>query len=963
MQNTFIVVPSGRAAPAFKSMSDAAFGNLSNAPVFAPQKGDISIVAGYRFVGHLEVGVAVPRTETFIRHNQANFAVEVGKATWNASGDVLSCITVGRQGHTTEIQLQGASFKVDTPSKLQIGIISPEQDASILTPLPLAVSFFTGQDNTGVIVVNQNGSLQIVEGWEITADAFIWKSGGELIQSYPRSVHIAVTGATVGGLAAVDTTYGQPVALLSSTPLAVTVATLTLTDNRTGAIQTQTVTMLPKLVASDRTVTTVAGTDFALDIATLCNLGRANLIDYSITGGVLPQGLTLVNGILSGVFGADRLTELTILVTDLAGQTDSLILTFNIKPQTNVSIDLPPAVKGAVYRYIPRLPVGFESIVLNAPLPAGLQLNPATGEFFGTIAAGVTLGSKPISVTVTVNGSSEVIELTLDVMALITVSYSLGDNVYHLLDSGVSTPLHKDALISLLIDGGSHRYAVSANNGAVVSLNNQVQFLNVGDTILTVIDRTTRAQVSFTFTVTAQEGIFAYAVNSSVTQNQKNRPLVCEVGKPLVVGFARWTIIDYDSNRLLKLLPINADNFAQVGEGTPFALFTSKTNDAKLQMPRAINFVSALGLDDQIIISTADVIFGLGRMNDENLKYAVAITTVNGVRMAEIRVGIDAVENSRVAVTAGQVLKVAIINGRFGMYLDGTLRSSVAGDNLSFWDFIVITRRTGLKLGGQITGLEYSIVTEGTPDAIGTIHPQTGLYTPSDENVSVVSVKGQVPNTTEGAYQTDIVVIRGSVLESFARAKLQNRPLYVWIGDQERGDNKRLRFTEDGRPDANQIRNAVHVGKLQASGKWDAAEKRNDFSNDTGVYDTGYILTKYTITGNVLNVINPRIVKTLVPFIEVHSEEIGSLAFSQKASGCIPRRRVVLVWESTACLGGTKTVWDAIEFPNAKSFTPFNWEIGSDVATHLAMSIEAYPDEETNHLWHLYRFDSQFVEL
>ena len=111
---------------------------------------------------------------------------------------------------------------------------------------------------------------------------------------------------------------------------------------------------------------------------------------WSITGGVIPQGLTLdpSSGTISGTATAPGIASLTITVTDSVGRTVSKTLTIHAVLPLTISntTPLPAATLSSAYSLLLAASGGTPPYTWSAggSLPTGLLLNATTGQISGT---------------------------------------------------------------------------------------------------------------------------------------------------------------------------------------------------------------------------------------------------------------------------------------------------------------------------------------------------------------------------------------------------------------------------------------------------------------------------------------------------------------------------------------------------------------------------------------------------
>lgn len=136
---------------------------------------------------------------------------------------------------------------------------------------------------------------------------------------------------------------------------------------------------------------------------TLQTTGGTAPVTFAVTAGVLPAGLTLnaAAGVITGTPSAPGAYSFTVTATDANGGTSSQTYSGTIAPPVAITTPaLPVPEQGQPYNQTVQTNGGvapFTFAVTGGSLPAGLQLDPATGVISGTLT-----GSGTYSFTVTV---------------------------------------------------------------------------------------------------------------------------------------------------------------------------------------------------------------------------------------------------------------------------------------------------------------------------------------------------------------------------------------------------------------------------------------------------------------------------------------------------------------------------------------------------------------------------------
>lgn len=123
----------------------------------------------------------------------------------------------------------------------------------------------------------------------------------------------------------------------------------------------------------------------------ISSTGGTGTIDYTVSSGTLPPGVTLaLNGTLSGTPGAPGTFIFTVTATDDNGCTGSITYNWVISPCPPITLNpatLPNGTPGTPYNQTITQTGGtgtFTYAVTSGTLPPGLTLNPVTGDLSGT---------------------------------------------------------------------------------------------------------------------------------------------------------------------------------------------------------------------------------------------------------------------------------------------------------------------------------------------------------------------------------------------------------------------------------------------------------------------------------------------------------------------------------------------------------------------------------------------------
>lgn len=801
-------------------------------------------------------------------------------------------------------------------------------------------------------VTFDNGETDI--SFVLKKDALEIKEAGVVLESIPRTWSATVVGGAgtmdSSGLAAGDDLPFSSSDTLSAAGAPVN-GTMSIVSNF-GNTTVYTVKVGAVMTVADDTLTIpdlTAQTAGVYDVATDFT-GGTGTKSYTHLKGGLPPGMTFTGHSLSGTPSVDGNYSFVIRLTDELGQRQDIQYTVLVKPAGNVTFNPPPGVVDAIYSYIPKFPSGWSIEVASGVFPDGLTLDEDEATLTGIITGAA--GEYPITLSATNGTLTETIEITFLVYGAIVVEKQ-GDNVAQ--GGTVDVLLQDTAKFDLSEGSGQFQYSITGGN--LISSDGEATFLKAGEATITAVDTVTGEQFTFLVLVSGQGNICATAVETEETDGSSEAPCVdvitdCET--PVTIRFAAMHILnDVDPGGVPGRESVDFDEVVGgkvSGSGKPYAMFQA-TNDSAHAI--ANNFSDGRSKIIQFVVtpslaaSAFDAAIGtsseFANHSIAGLDYAIVLTTVDGDRFVEIRKADIFQPGSRFPVEEGTELGWGVYQNGIHLWVDGihefnlSINGFCPGKKLVFF-----ASKAGMVFGGQVTNLLYEIETLGNSNTVGDIDAQTGEYTPGADNLSMVVVAASPNGHPNIIYRNRIQVIKRSLRRSLEQALLEGVDVDVWMADRERGDDLPLRFSRDGEPDANQIKNAEFLGIMQNAVKLDPQANTTEFNNDRGATSTGYNFTRIVVSTNYLEVRDLKKVKRIVPYMKEMNSH-GVKRVRQYSSGCLKHQRVIIVWKNPFCDEGVP-LYDCIELFDCVSYTPFSIEAGKTTQTNIPLVIHAFPD-------------------
>lgn len=698
--------------------------------------------------------------------------------------------------------------------------------------------------------------------------------------------------------------------------------------------------------------------------------GGVGTKSYAQTSGSLPSGLNLTSGgVIQGVPVTDGESTVIISVTDEFGTTQFLEYLITVKQSANVSYNPTPAIRDKAYSFNPNLE-GITAAELTAgAFPSGISLESGDGSLSGTPT---TAGTSTFTLLLTFGDITETIEVSMVVYVPMAAELFKNGSSDGLIENQDSPEVHLSDSIHIEVSNGSGHYQYSITGDNVIDSNGNVTLYQSGTVSATVTDSVTGEQISFSFLVAGQADICGLAIVEEGSGDSVTAPctdVITDCNTPVTVAFNSLQILKgIEAGGVVSREYVNfvrEEGATIQNNGKAFTFF--KTNaangfgiadnlkDGRPALPEFIVNSTLANSPYSFWIGVANNYTGGG---EDALDYSLKISMVDDVRSIEVLANGLYQTGSRFAILEGQQVGWGLFGDSIYLYIDGVKKFTLASNTFlcSGLELVFLGEIANMFIGGRATNLLWEIETDGTSDQVGTIDSQTGFYTPSRNNVGVVTVFGRNTMNNEVVYKSRIRVIKAAMKANLEKALLMGVPVQAWICDRERFDDLALRLDKNGHPDRNQVGHPDWLGDFLGSGKIEPTTTITAFNTDVGALPSNMRIDKYMFTGAAVAIRNFNILKRVLPFV-VETQEHSARVLTQYSTGCLKRIRLILVFRSPDC--GDVPTYDAIEFPNCISYTPFNPEMGSTVQAVLPLSIECYPDEN-GALYKYYQFDKAY---
>lgn len=978
-EGIFLTKP-GTSLPAGTEMLSSAWAGYASNLILARIKNTdhvFNVFEGFKFRAGFVDNVAANVKFTGISNYTPNFVA--GSATHNTSTGLITPTSM-------PVSVEKANTVFLSGANLQVTQIGNDDELTARIASIDGLSHIVANTKTGAVVFTKNGVVDTTDPNTVTtaqifsitiSAAAIVVAGATdgALYSFARTFTAKVASGAIGVLTSSGTGTGSALPFSSAETFeaadSVVNGTLTVESNF-GQLTTYTVKLGVAMTAPGGAGVTVleftANQSGSHNVTTELSDGIGTK-SYSLSSGELPPGMSLTSlGVIQGTPLVDGDYSAFVRVADEYGTEVFIEYSFLIKQSANISYTPHPGTDEVLYEYAPEL-VGLTNAEITAGVPpTGLTMNATTGALEGTPTAP---GTYSFTATFTFDDIEEDVEISMVVYEPLTAELFANSDSAGLVENNAEPEVNLNDDVNVTPSGGSGSYSYSANNGNTIDSNGILHLYNVGTTTITITDNITGESISFSLLVAGQAAICGLAIQEEGDEENVYAPcheVLTDCKTPVNIAFNAMHIVNGveaggTPNREYPNF-IDTGGANVINNGKAFSMFKSSTpggwgvaDNFQDGRPKILEFLVDSTIVNSIYNFTIGIISTYTGGGVNSLKYALQITTVSGTRQAQIIKDGVYQSGSRFTTEIGDLVGVGFFGDAVYLYLNGILRFTLSTSTsiCSGHDLVFIADGANMIVGGRATNVVYDIETAGTADQVGTIDPQTGIYTPSVNNIALVVVTATSPANVTVLYRTSIRVIKPAMKRSLENALLQGVAVEAYVADLARKDELPLRLLK-GAPDRNQFSNIDWVGKFAGSGKLEATPTRTEFTSDTGSVGSGLRIDKAMFTGAALAVRDFELIKRLVPFT-VEGSSRGARYMTQKSTGCHKSMRLILVWRSPDC--GDVEVWDALEMVNAKSYTMFAPEIGSQVQANLALTIEAFPDDN-DVIWVYYQFDKDY---
>lgn len=619
--------------------------------------------------------------------------------------------------------------------------------------------------------------------------------------------------------------------------------------------------------------------------------------------------------------------EYTIKAALTSNMTDFSTFTFNLLALPAITVGTPnQAYVGGQTQFETSYPFAVDW------LPA--EVNASSG-----LATWASAGLKTVSYT----PAGESCPVTRDYIvypAVAVAEYNGTDPLY--INSGDS--------LALTVSGGSGVYSYSINGQNSINNSGVIQAgLYAGEYTLTVVDNNAG--------VIQQIPVFIGSQSQFCVQVE---PTVCDV-----VGANPCCEISLDCGESVTLkvptfkMRVNGAEqeirYVSAGGGTTGDAAYLKSAGSGITNAKAnnINCVDNESLFEIVTsLDMADVAndpFGIGFSQFDSgsgvnsIDTGVVWFTDTSTRYVEVRREGVAEADSKFAILQGDAVSAGYRDGKFVLYINNLLKYenleiSCCGNQ--FLDIAI--EEPNKSIGGNLSGLTWTIITPGLPNEVGTINGSGVYVSPSETSYGLVEAEATVGNAT---FRINIRNVKPTPRITRPDFFLAGRPAEIWVGKYKPGFNEPIRLAKDGSPDALQNPGMINLGVLEGSATFSEAFEFQDFDNDNGTYWTTTSKESASLTARFLEVRDLYKLSNLMPHATLHAKNNGVTEISVGGRTCgVGEMRVIMVVGKAGVGCEGEAEFDVLYIPRVQNKGNLGLEVGKRAAGGYELTLTALPD-------------------
>lgn len=584
--------------------------------------------------------------------------------------------------------------------------------------------------------------------------------------------------------------------------------------------------------------------------------------------------------------------------------------------------------------------------------PFGITWDPAEVNSTTGLATWSTAGVKTVSYTP--DTSSCVKELSFTVYDDIDVAEYDGINCVYL-NSGDS--------LALTVTGGSDSYTFAITGQNTISESGVITAgLYAGEYIVTIVDDTAGIVKNIPVCIGTQSQFCVTVEESSCDQDLANPccelTLDCGESVTLTVPSFHMRINGREEDIVYSAYgsgTIGANGYLKAGATVTDA--TANTIDCSKD-ESLFEIVTNVDMAD-----TANGAFGVGFSKQDSgsgvagIDIAVVWYTASTTRYIQVRKNGTAVAGSTVAILQGDVVSAGFKNGTFVVYVNNLLQFETTDVDCCGQQVVDISiEQPNKSIGGNISGLTWTITTAGAPSEVGSID-SNGVYTsPSGGSFGLVSAEATVGNAT---FRVNIRNIKPTERYTKPQAFLAGKAVTLWVGPYIANMNETIRLAKDGSPDANQNPGMIDCGTLEGSANFQEQFEYQDFENDLGqIYHTSVTKESAQITATFLEVRDLYKMSKFKPEATLYAKRNGVTEFGVGGKGCdVKDLRVIMVIGTPGC----DDTYDVLYLPRVQNKGNLGMEIGKKTNAKYELTLTALPDYTRpvgKQLYSIYQIDN-----